>query len=204
MALAHPTLNKPRIDYSPSFRRVCMGRWICPSLIRLVALECLPYNPNTIPSTFFLCWPFAFSFQVKPIPWSTGLSAVAITRQLGRFQSSFFGLAIGSFPIFKGPPTSLTKTPLKSLVSCLFTFQKFQFNLSMGPSHSGIPENKHADSLPEARAFLPTAMVRPLSLSLVIAKPVTSSLTNGDVTFPHFPSHFNCAVPTVYPGELVL
>ena len=30
VALAHPTLNTPRIDYSPSFKRVCVGQWICP------------------------------------------------------------------------------------------------------------------------------------------------------------------------------
>ena len=63
--------------------------------------------------------------------------------------------------------------------------------------------SKDADSLPIAAASLPTAMVRPLSLSPAIAKPVTPSITNGDVTFPHFPSHLNCTLPTVYSGESV-
>ena len=64
-----------------------------------------------------------------------------------------------------------------------------------------IPGNKHADSLPKAGASLFIAMVCPLSLSPAIAKPVTPSITNGDVNFPNFPSHLNSAVSTVYRGE---
>ena len=42
-----------------------------------------------------------------------------------------------------------------------------------------------------------------MSLSSAIAKPVTPSLTNSDVTYPHSPTHLNCPVPTVFPEELV-
>ena len=69
-----PILNTPRIDYSPTFRRVCISRWICLSRIRLVALECMPYNPNTIiPLTFFLCWPIASSCLAEAHPFEHGL-----------------------------------------------------------------------------------------------------------------------------------
>ena len=44
----------------------------------------------------------------------------------------------------------------------------------------------------------------PLSLSTAITKPVIPSSTNGDVTFPHSSSFFNCTVFTVDPEELVL
>ena len=30
VAQAHPTLNTPGINYSPSSRSICMGRWMCP------------------------------------------------------------------------------------------------------------------------------------------------------------------------------
>ena len=35
-------------------------------------------------------------------------------------------------------------------------------------------------------------------------KTVTPSITNGDVTFPHSPSHLNRPIPTVFLEELVL
>ena len=50
---------------------------------------------------------------------------------------------------------------------------------------------------------LDTAMVPCPSLQLS-PKLVTPSITNGDSTFPHSPSHLNCSVPTVSPFELVL
>ena len=52
-ALAHPTLNTPSIDYSPFLHQTRMYGPI--DLPRQVALECMPYNPNEIPSTLFLC-----------------------------------------------------------------------------------------------------------------------------------------------------
>ena len=69
--------------------------------------------------------------QLKPIRWSTDLYVGATTKQLGPFQLSFYGLPIGSFPTFKGHLKSLTKTPLKRLVSCLLTFQQCHFNFQL-------------------------------------------------------------------------
>ena len=51
--------------------------------------------------------------------------------------------------------------------------------------------------------FLPTAMVPCFSPQLS-RKLVTSSVTNGDVTFPHSPFHLNCPISTVSLLELVL
>ena len=140
---------------------------------------------------------------LKPISWSTGLSSVTTTRRLATFIKSFCGLPIGSFLTFKGPLVALAKTPQKCLVSCLLTFQQYHFKLSVGPGHAGIPGNKHALSVHNAGTSLPTVMVSCSSL-LLLPKLVTPSVTNEDVTFPHYPSHLNCPIPTVSPFELVL
>ena len=71
------------------------------------------------------------------------------------------------------------------------------------PGHAGTLGNKHADSLPKAGTYLPTAMV-PCSSPLLLAKLVTPRVTNGSVTFPHFSSHLNCPIPTVSVLKLVL
>ena len=74
-------------------------------------------------------------------------------------------------------------------------------NLQWVPSHAGISGNKHADSLPKAGSSLATVI---LVLSELLPKLITHSVTNGNVTFPHFASHLNCPTPTVSSLELVL
>ena len=134
MALAHPTLSLPRIDYSPTFEMHMYGPmdlsfpsldWWHFSVCQIIQIQylCLFFSANQLPPVS----------QSKPTPWSTGLSVVATTRQLGHFQLSFYELLIGSFPTFKGPFTSLAKPYLKCLVSGLLTFQQCHFNLPMGP-----------------------------------------------------------------------
>ena len=77
-------------------------------------------------------------------------------------------------------------------------------NFQFVPGYAGIPGiNKHADSLPKAGTSLATAIVHCSSLQL-LPKFVTYGVTNGDVTFSHFPSHLKCPIPTVSPLELVL
>ena len=68
---------------------------------------------------------------------------------------------------------------------------------------AGILGNKHADSLSKAGNSLPTAMVS-FSLPQLLQKVVKPRVTNAAVTFPHFPSHLNCPIPTVSPLVLVL
>ena len=72
----------------------------------------------------------------------------------------------------------------------------------MVPGHAGIPGNKHADSLSKAGASLPASFVLCPSPQLS-PKPVTTTVTNGDVAFSHFFYHLNCTLPTVSPEELV-
>ena len=131
-----------------------------------------------------------------------GLSGVTTTRRLATFSKSFYGLPIGSFPTFKGSFISLAKTPLKCLHSCLLTFHfKCHFKPLMVRSHTGIPGNKHADSLPKTESFLATAMVLCSSPKL-LPKLVIPSVTNKDVIFPHSPSHLNRVIITVSLLEL--
>ena len=101
-----------------------------PSLIRRMALEYMPYNPNEYLPLLFSAGPISSSFTAETHPWSTDLSGVTTTRRLATFSKSFYKLPIGSFPTFKGPLIFLAKTPLKYLVSCLLTFQ---------PCHCKLP-----------------------------------------------------------------
>ena len=52
--------------------------------------------------------------------------------------------------------------------------------------------------------FFPADCDGRLSLSPAISKPIISSITNEDVTFPHSHSHLNCSVFTDSPEQLVL
>ena len=96
-ALAHPTLNTPRIDYSPSFRRVCIVDGSVFSLIRLVALECMPYNPNAIPWTFFLCWPIASNSSAETHLLEHGLVCCSNHKMQGRTQKFLKGVGVQFF-----------------------------------------------------------------------------------------------------------
>ena len=69
--------------------------------------------------------------------------------------------------------------------------------------HAGILGNKHADSFRKTGASLTTSMV-PCPSPQLLPKLVTHSMTNGDVTFPHSSSHFNCFIATVFLEELFL
>ena len=68
VALAHPSIMKtPRIDYYPppsdTYSRA--GRSVS-SFIKRMALECMPYYPNAMPSTlFFFGRPIASSFTAE-------------------------------------------------------------------------------------------------------------------------------------------
>ena len=116
------------------------------------------------------------------------LSGVTTTRQLPTFSKSFQGLPNGSFPTFKGPFISQVKTPLKCLTSCLLTFNKCHFTLSMGPQ-----------SKAKAEASLPANGLWPLSPA--IAKIRCTQYHKSK--FPHSPSHLNCPVPTFSLDEWV-
>ena len=76
-------------------------------------------------------------------------------------------------------------------------------NFQWVPGQAGTPGNKHGDSLPKAGTSLVTAMVPGFSPQL-FPKFVTRCVTNGNITFPHSPSYFNCFIATVFPLELVL
>ena len=98
--------------------------------------------------------------QLKPIPWSTGLSGVTTTGRLATFSKSFYGLPIGSFVLSKAP-LYFWKDPSKmfwfhvSSLSCSAIL-----NFLWIPGHARIPKNEHADSLPKAGTSLSTAMVK--------------------------------------------
>ena len=89
------------------------------------------------------------------------------------------------------------------MVLCFSLSNSVILNFQWVPGHVGTTGKKHADSLPKDKTFLATAMV-PCSSTQLLPKLVTSSVTNGDVTFPHSPSHLNCPISTVSPLELVV
>ena len=143
---------------------------------------------------FFSAGPIASSFTVETHLLEHGLVRWTTTRRLTIFSKSFYGLPIGSFPTFKVPLTSMAKTLPKCLVSCLLTFQQCHFKLPVGPRSCWYPW-KYACWFSPCLLRWSTPQLSP--------KPVTPSITNEDVTFPHS-SHLNCPVPTVSPEELVL
>ena len=132
VALAHPQLNTARLDYSLFLLQTHMNGPIdigyIPSLIRRMALEYMPYNPNEYLPLFFSAGPISSSFTAETHPLEYGL--VWCNNHKTTFSKSFYKLPIGSFPTFKGPLIFRAKTPLKYLVSCLLTFQ---------PCHCKLP-----------------------------------------------------------------
>ena len=149
MALAYPSLNTPRVNYSTlllqtriygpielSFTSLDEWHW---SVCHSIQMKYLRF--------FFSAEAIASSFTAETYPWSTDLSGITTTRQLANFSKFFYGFPIGSFPTFKDPVKSLAKTPLKCLVSFLLTFQQAILNFQWVLGHAGIPGNKHADSL---------------------------------------------------------
>ena len=117
-------------------------------------------------------------------------------------------LSVSLFTDFQSALSLLSKAslhlwprPLQNVwfhVSSLFDSAILNFQWVFG--HAGIPGN--ADSLPKPGTSLATAMV-PGSSPQLLTKLVTPSVANGDVTFPHSPSHLNCPISTVTPLELV-
>ena len=199
MALAHPTLNTLGIDDSPFLLQTRMNGPILFSrsvsfLIRQVAQKCMPYNPNAIPSTLFLCWTNCLRFTAETHLLDHRLVRFNNHKMTCRYLLVPLRIPIRSFPTFKSP-LHLWPRPLENIWFNVFSLPNNTIlNFQWVPGYAGVPGNTHADSLPKAGASLPCQLQWSFVPLPAIAKTRYTRITNGYVTFPHSPSHFNCPV----------
>ena len=118
VAIAHPTLNTPSIDYSCFLIQTRMYGPIDLSLPLLDRWHWSVYHIIQMQhlQLFFSARPIASNFTPETHFLEHGLVRRNNTRRLGHFQCVFLRTPNQHYPTFKGPLMSLAKTPLKRLV----------------------------------------------------------------------------------------
>ena len=124
MALAHPTLNTPSIDYSPFLLETRVFGPIdlsLPSLDRWHWSVCHIIHMQRL-RLFFSDRPIASSFTPETDSLEHGLVLRNNTRQLGHFQYVFLRTSNQLLPYFQRPPYISGQDPYKmsSLMSSHF------------------------------------------------------------------------------------
>ena len=176
-------MNTPTVDYSPFLPQSYMYGPIDLSFHLLDGWHwsaCISSKRNTFDS-FPLLDRFPLVSQLKPITWSMDLSGVTTTRQLASRLFPHF-----QRPLYISGQNTSVWFHISSLSnSAILSFQWVPVMLvSMEIS---------------MLIFFHVFCNDPLSFFSAIAKLGRPSIPNGDVTFPHSPTHLNCPIPTVFP-----